>query len=271
MCKYLLQSGSDVNAKGGEAVATPAMWATQRCNYYIVALLLEYGADPLLTDAQGYNILHLATFDGNVFLLTLLLHTSIPIDCPDPQGHTCLMWAAYKGYPACVDLLLRWGASVVATDDSGLSALHWSLVKGSQGCTNKLVDFGSDRFLLTQDGKQPSDVAREMKTSHVWHRALAENNFDQEGHTLKMPLPIGVSFLQPKILSKVFFFLPFPLVLLITIVLGSMTGYVAIILAVGLVLGFSVFAQKLAAFAPSQMKHIHQTVQSSAQFDDRTR
>ena len=85
MCKFLLEEGADVNAKGGEAVATPAMWAAQRQHYYIVNLLLQWGADPLLTDAQGYNILHLATFDGNIFLLILLLHQDIP-DCLLPQG-----------------------------------------------------------------------------------------------------------------------------------------------------------------------------------------
>jgi len=98
LCKFLLDSGADVNAKGGDSVATPAMWAAQRCNYYVVNLLLQYGADPLLTDVQGYNILHLATIDGNAFLLVLLLHQEIPVDVMDPHGQTGLMWAAYKGF-----------------------------------------------------------------------------------------------------------------------------------------------------------------------------
>lgn len=172
MCRFLIDQGADVNVKGGEAVATPAMWAAQRCNYYVVNLLLQSGADVLLTDIQGYNILHLATFDGNVFLLTILLHQNIPIDSPDLQGHTCLMWAAYKGYPSCVDLFLRWGASVSITDDNGFTALHWALVKGSHSCIQKLLEYGSDRFVATSDGKTPSTIATEMKSQRTWHSAL---------------------------------------------------------------------------------------------------
>ena len=47
LCHFLLQSGANVNAKGGEAVATPVLWAAKRCHYYIVNLLLQHGADPL--------------------------------------------------------------------------------------------------------------------------------------------------------------------------------------------------------------------------------
>ena len=167
------------------------MWAVQRCNYYIVHLLLESGADPLLTDNQGYNILHLATFDGNVFLIVLLLHQNIPIDGPDPLGHTCLMWAAYKGYQACLDLYLRWGASVDARDSKGFTALHWALVKGSQPCIQKLVEYGSDRFAETSDGKSPSVVAKEMNSTTAWYRALNASGYDSNAASKPFPLPYG--------------------------------------------------------------------------------
>ena len=260
MCKLLIDSGADINAKGGDAVATPAMWAAQRCNYYVVHLLLEHGADPLLTDAQGYNILHLATFDGNVFLLTILLHQNIPLDSPDSQGHTCLMWAAYKGYPACVDLFLRWGASVGAVDDNGFTALHWSLVRGSQACVNKLVEFGSDRHATTLDGKTPFAVASEMKSLRTWHRALGDHGYDAQGNAVKYPLPFGASLMQPASLSKVYFFLPFPMILAVLLLLSRLPIFVAIPIALCVVFGFNFLAQRLAVFAPPHMKHIHQTV-----------
>ena len=260
MCQLLLTSGADVNAKGGEAIATPAMWAAQRCNYYIVYLLLRHGADPLITDAQGYNILHLATFDGNVFLLTLLLHQNIPIDCPDLQGHTSLMWAAYKGYPACVDLFLRWDAGVGVTDDNGFTALHWALVRGSQPSIGKLIEFGSDRFAVTADGKTPSVVAAEMKSERLWHRALADHGYNNSGNLIKLPAPFRHSFLQPGSLGRIYFLLPFPMIFLTVLILSSMISYIAIPLALAVLLGFNVLAQRLAVFAPSHMKHVHQTV-----------
>src|SRR2546421_10085386 len=198
MCKFLLESGVDVNAKGGESVATPAMWAAQRCHYYIVSLLLQHGADALATDVQGYNILHLATFEGNIFLLVLLLHQNIPVDIPDTHGHNCLMWAAYKGYPACVDLFLRWGADVHATDETGFTALHWALVKGSPGCIQKLIEYGSDRFAETSTGKTPAITAKEMNTSRIWHRALADSGYDYEGNPKTLNIPFASLILKDK-------------------------------------------------------------------------
>ncbi|KAL9130470.1 MAG: hypothetical protein Q9217_001342 [Psora testacea] len=215
LCKFLIESGADVNARGGESVATPAMWAVQKCHLYVVHLLLQNGADPNLTDAQGYTMLHLATFDGNVYQLLILLHQSIPVDSPDPSGHTCLMWAAYKGYPACVDLLLQWGASVNVKDEKGFTALHWALVKGNALCIHKLVECGSDRFAETDDGKTPAVVAFEMESRGPWHRALRELGFNSDGTIKQLPLP-NTSFIKTRTFHNRFFFLcPFVLLLVV--------------------------------------------------------
>ena len=260
MCKFLVEAGADVNAKGGEAVATPAMWAAQRCNYYVVNLLLELGADPLLTDAQGYNILHLATFDGNVFLLILLLHHNIPIDSPDLQGHTSLMWAAYKGYPACVDLFLRWGANVSATDDNGFMALHWALVKGSLGCVQKLIEYGADRFAETSDNKTPATVANEMKSLGIWRRALNECGFDINGHSKKFPLPVGASLMNHVALNRFYFLYPFFLLPVLILILSSFSIFVSIPLAIVVGYALQLVAQRLLNYAPLDMRQLHKTV-----------
>ena len=262
LCKFLIDSGANVNAKGGEAVATPAMWAAQRCNYYVVHLLLQSGADPLLTDNQGYNILHLATFDGNVFLLVLLLHQNIPIDGPDPQGHTCLMWATYKGYPAVVDLFLRWGASVNATDENGFTALHWSVVKGSQLCIFKLLEYGSDRFAETYDKKTPAIIAEEMKCTRFWHRALDELGFDDDGNNKQFPLPFGSTIKQRSFHNRFFFLCPFALLWLVFYILSGMPIFAALPIAIICAYSLQWAAQQLLLWAPSDMKHLHRTVSS---------
>ena len=260
MCKFLIDSGADINAKGGEAVATPAMWAAQRCNYYVVHLLLQSGADPLLTDAQGYNILHLATFDGNVFLLILLLHQNIPIDSSDLQGHTCLMWAAYKGYPACVDLFLRWGASVNATDENGFTALHWAVVKGSQLCIHKLIEYGSDRFAETSDHKTPSLIAVEMKSTRLWHRALNDCGYDNNANSKQIPLPFASIIKQRSFINRSFFLYPFAVLFLVIYILSGMVIYAAVPIAIFCAYALQWASQQLLLWAPSDMKHIHRTV-----------
>ncbi len=256
--------GADVDAKGGESVATPAMWAAQRCHYYIVNLMLQNGADPLLTDAQGYNIMHLATFDGNVFLLILLLHQNIPVDSSDPQGHTSLMWAAYKGYPACVDLFLRWGANVYATDELGFTALHWALVKGSQACVQKLIEYGSDRFAETTEGKTPATVATEMNSTRAWRRALADCGYREDATPRSY---LGASSIRKKgVLTKFYFFWPFLIVWCVIMILSHMVIYAAVPIAAFVGYSLQWLAIQLLQFAPPEMKHIHRTVSISSSY-----
>ncbi len=260
LCKFLVEAGADVNAKGGESVATPAMWAAQRCHYYVVNLLLRNGADTLLTDGQGYNVLHLATFNGNMFQLILLLHQNVPVDTPDLQGHTCLMWAAYNGFPACVDLFLRWGASVNATDDQGFTALHWALVKGSQGCIQKLVEYGSDRFAETSSHKTPAVVAEEMRSTRMWHRALVDSGYDEDGNPRVAPFPYGSLMRQRGFISKAFFFLPFVELWVLISILSNMVVFAAVPTALLLAYFLQWSAQQVLQWAPSDMRQLHHTV-----------
>ena len=152
-CKVLLDSSATVDSRGGDLNATPMMWAAKYPNprllggrffavlmlitgrnghVYIVHLLLQYGGDPLLTDAQGFNVLHLATHSSNIMLILYLLHQpNITPDLLDPQDHTPIMWAAYQGDALSVDVFLRWGTDVKKRDSLGLTALHWAVVRGT--------------------------------------------------------------------------------------------------------------------------------------------
>ncbi|RSM13081.1 Palmitoyltransferase AKR1 [Fusarium oligoseptatum] len=238
MCKFLIEHGAEINRKGGESVATALQWAAQRCHYYTVNLLLQHGADPLITDAQGYNTLHISTFNGNVLLLVLLLHQGIPVDVLDTFGHTALMWSAYKGFPQCVDLFLRWGASVHATDEQGFTALHWALVKGNPGCILKLIEYGADRFAKTQTGKTPAVTASELNTEGAWHRALRECGFNEDGHPAVPPWPGASYFLKDKraFVTRFLFLWPF-----------------------SVVYGIQWVAQQVLEYAPPDMRHFHKT------------
>lgn len=261
MCKFLLDAGADVNKKGGESVATPAMWAAQRCHYYTVHLLLQYGADPLITDIQGYNILHLATFEGNIFLLVLLLHQNIPVDVADKQGHTCLMWAGYKGYPVVVDLFLRWGADVHLTDETGFTALHWALVKGSPGCIQKLIEYGSDRHQKAASGKTPELMAEEMKTTGAWYKALKECGYNEDATPMTLEFPLSSYILKDKraAFAKYFYFFPFLILWAMLMISSHMVVFAGIPLALFAGYGLQHVAQMPMQYAPSDMRHMHKT------------
>jgi hypothetical protein len=234
------------------------LWAAKRCNYYIVNLLLDHGADPLLTDDQGFNLLHSATLDGNVYQLVLLLHQDIPVDIPDLQAHTPLMWAAYKGYSSCVDLFLRWGANVYATDDQGFTGLHWALVKGSQESIQKLLEYGADRFAKNNDGKTPAVTAEEMNTTRQWHRALSQTGFDKDGNPKKFPIP-GVKDSR-WFISRFIFFWPFAIIFNALFLISHFPAFIGIPAALIVSYLMQWAAQKLLTWAPSNMRSIHHTV-----------
>ncbi|KAK3295416.1 uncharacterized protein B0H64DRAFT_474378 [Chaetomium fimeti] len=261
MCKFLIERGAPMNKKGGESVATPLQWAAQRCHYYTVHLLLQHGADPLITDAQGYNTLHISTFNGNLLLIILLLHQGIPVDVEDSFGHTGLMWAAYKGYPACVDAFLRWGASVHAKDEQGFTALHWALVKGSAGCIQKIIEYGADRFAKTTTGKTPSITARELNTAGAWHKALYECGYDEDGNAIVPSWP-GASYLlkdRRGFTTKFFFLWPFMLVWATIFLFSTLPVYAGV--PFGLLAAYTVqwVGQQLLAYAPPDMRQFEKT------------
>lgn len=264
LCHFLIQSGADVNAKGGDANATPVLWASKRCNLQVISLLLANGADPLIRDVEGYNLLHSATLDGNVYQLVLLLHhPEITVDVPDAHGHTSLMWAAYKGFGACVDILLRWGADVHAVDETGFTPLHWALVKGNYVCIQKLVEYGSDRSVKSKppegqaEGDTPSMTASKMNSERQWHRALVDSGFDEAGNPLRFPVPYVND--RRWFFSRFFFFWPF--------VLGGlqlhMLAYLPVLISVPgvLVVGYALqyLVQRLFRWAPTNLKRMHHT------------
>lgn len=262
MCKFLLEHGARINAKGGESVATALQWAAQRCHVYTVNLLLHHGADPLMTDAQGYNTLHISTFNGNVLLVVLLLHQGIPVDVLDSYGHTALMWAAYKGFAQCVDVFLRWGASVDPADEHGFTALHWALVKGNPGCVLKLVEYGADRFAKTDTGKTPAVTAAELNTQPAWHRALRECGYDDDGHPAVPPWPGAGPWLQDRrtFATRFLFLWPFVLVWAAVWALARLPVALGLPVAGAVVLGVVWCAKQVMEYAPSDMRQFHKTV-----------
>jgi palmitoyltransferase ZDHHC13/17 len=265
MCKFLIDQGAELNRKGGDSIATPLQWAAQRCHYYTVNLLLQHGADPLITDAQGYNTLHISTFNGNALLIVLLLHQGIPVDVLDNFGHTGLMWSAYKGFPQCVDLFLRWGANVHAADEQGFTALHWALVKGSPACIQKLIEYGADRFAKTTTGKTPAVTAQELNTLGAWHKALKECGYDEEAHPITPAWPGASYFLKDRkgFVTKFLFLWPFLIVWAMVSILAHMPIYAGVptALLVGYTLQWA--AQQVVDNAPPDMRHFHKTVRDS--------
>lgn len=229
-CQYLVENGAVVDAKGGQLNGTPLHWACRRGLVYIVHYLIQNGADPLRSDVQGYNALHLATHSSNVMLLVYLLHQGLPVDCQDPNGRTALHWASYQGDAISVDVLLRWGSDVKTPDNQGFLPLHWGIVNGSRNSLARLIEEGSDMYAKSSDGKTPHVMAAEMNTTTQLTGALDDCGRFPDGS--QKP-----KYLDARSTNLVCFFTPFILIfagLLLCTVCGPIFG---VIITVGLLFG----------------------------------
>ncbi|KAF8454621.1 ankyrin repeat-containing domain protein [Kalaharituber pfeilii] len=240
------------------------MWAAQKQHYYTLNLLLQHGADPNVLDSQGYNALHLSTFDGNIFQLIILLHAGVPVDTRDGSGHTCLMWSAYKGYPSCIDLLVKWGADINATDDQGFTALHWALVNGHFECIQKLLEYGADRFARSVEGKTPAITAEETGSTDVWRDALEACGFSPDGMPLSstaIPFSGWFSALREKkvVLQRFFFIWPGVMMWVVLLLLSVAPVFVSVPVAVLAIAGMHWIAQKALEWAPGDMRELYKT------------
>lgn len=149
---------------------------------YVLQLLIAHGADPSLSDSQGFNTLHLVTHSSMVMPLLYILHQPVAVDAKDSDGHTALMWAAYQGDAISLDLLLHQSASPNTRDNSGLSPLHWAVVKGNAVCIRRLIEAGANLDIKDEQGKTAGDMAEELKSIGAWRKGLEDAGRKSDGN-----------------------------------------------------------------------------------------
>ena len=132
--KEIIDRGADVNLlavrkkpKGPAAFnangATPFMFAAQTGDLPLMRLLLELGADPKLTNADGCTALIAAAGFGAVSVgeepasetevcaaIELLVELGLDVNAVDDNLETPMHGAAYRNYPQAVTLLASLGA-----------------------------------------------------------------------------------------------------------------------------------------------------------------
>jgi ankyrin repeat protein len=134
--RRLVEHGADVNAKlkkgrSGRAQftttgASPFLLATWNSDLPLMRLLLERGADPSLTNADGSTALIVATGIGDLGsgdelpgsedealeAVRLLLDRGADVNAVDENGETAMHGASYQNRPKVVQLLTESGADV---------------------------------------------------------------------------------------------------------------------------------------------------------------
>lgn len=226
VAKYLMDHGAEVDAIGGELVATPLHWCTRNGHLNMAKLLMKRGANPMLQDSQGFNALHLGTHSSNAMLvLFLMMAGEMDVDVADTLGHTSLMWAAYQGDSLSVDILLRQGARVDTRDREGFTPLHWAVVKGNRECLSKILKAGADVKAGDKSGKTPVDMIKELKGNVIWEKALSDAKLSSDGQTRRTPF-------DKKTTHTIIYFIPYVTLFFTLELMVLFPWYIALPLAV---------------------------------------
>lgn len=180
--KYLIDKGADLNATGGDLVATPAQWAARSGHLPIITLLiLHMPKDQVqralyFADNQGYNMMHLAVHGGHTWLVLYLLGLGMDVDTLDSNGRTPLIWASYLGSSMdVVNTLLKWGADVDRADKTGFTALLWAVVSGHMEVAEKLVHEGANVNVKDAEGRNVQEWAEEKELGDKWEAVIMRN------------------------------------------------------------------------------------------------
>jgi ankyrin repeat protein len=121
----LLSQGASPNASFGEVFfGAPVLYvaAGREGSTDALALLLEAGADPHLTQKDGSNALHVAAKRGNVRAAKLLMGNGVNPNIGYAGGLPPLIDACISGNTRMVDALIDGGADVNATLEMGFCA-----------------------------------------------------------------------------------------------------------------------------------------------------
>ena len=185
------------------------MLASRIGNVDAINVLLAAGADPNITDVDGYTCFHDAVDAGcNKETLTAIMNHGANIHAANKKGVTPLMAAVSKGNVDAIKVLLNaradrkdcdtclhrairsrcskeilqilisHGADVNATNEHGVAALRLTYQTGNEDAINELLRAGADPNLVDEAGETCLHTAIRSKCSRKHLKALITHGAD---------------------------------------------------------------------------------------------
>ncbi|KAJ5674933.1 uncharacterized protein N7477_004867 [Penicillium maclennaniae] len=127
-------------------------------NESVLAVLLQAGADPTLSDSAGLTPLHLAAYQGHTGIVQLLLASGPQphdiVSQPTRTGETALHLAVQAHQPVMVRILLEHSTSSVNKQDWwGRTALHMACESNQYELVEMLVHAGAQLDIRDFEGQ----------------------------------------------------------------------------------------------------------------------
>ncbi|TRY80359.1 hypothetical protein TCAL_02993, partial [Tigriopus californicus] len=217
----LIVLGAQVNQISFQKGETPIFFAAKRGHFRAVKALMRNGADPLMRNSEGTNILFYAipypkilafllnrsTLDVNEIspllnatpvalsvevdaldtLKYLLTHTKANVN--HMKGKIPLIESASVDNPAFLQTLLEYGANANVTDSSGWTALHFASSNGFLSHVQTLLDHRADVNARNDDGSTPLLLAASQGQIDVVKVLIARGaNLNPAEKTANTPL-----------------------------------------------------------------------------------
>lgn len=110
--------------------ATPLLFAARQGHLEACKIILKAGANPLATNNEGQNALHIVAFYGKTEIVQLLAKFKQLINSMSKDNVTPLMVAAHQGHLEAFKIILDAGSNPLATDDGGINAMHLAAREG---------------------------------------------------------------------------------------------------------------------------------------------
>jgi len=143
---------------------TPLIRAAHRGNQEICEVFLKAGANPLITDNNGVNAMHIAAGAGFTEIVTMLLPHKQLIDSKTKEGHTPLLFAVDQGHLKACELLVQAGANLLTTYfENDWTAMHLAISKGKNDIVHLLSVNKQLIEAKNKDGETPLWFAARYK------------------------------------------------------------------------------------------------------------
>lgn len=162
--RYLVETrGADVNAKANNVNSMPsALMLAAKRNNYLVAYLLEHGANPLEVDAEDRDILHyLDARKTEPDTLRKLLEAGVNANTDYAQDF--FIYAAVYSRTEIVRIMLEYGTDPNSIDYESNTAMHKAASNGNIAMVELLLRHGASLSLKNDSEETPLQVAQR------WH------------------------------------------------------------------------------------------------------
>ncbi|XP_048258284.1 putative ankyrin repeat protein RF_0381 [Haliotis rufescens] len=169
--EYLIKHNiADIESQG-QVGRTPVLFAAEKGKQQVFDLLVGKRCNLSAVDDKGNNILHLASFSGNVHIVEhLITHKIADIESPSLVGRTPVMFAAGQGKQQVFDLLVGKGCNLSVMDNEGNNILHLAAFTGTVGIVNRVLSESAVEVSATNNrGETPLQPALRNK-----HGAIVE-------------------------------------------------------------------------------------------------